>query len=578
MSIPGMILLALYAVLACFFLLLWRTAWTGLLFYALLLCLCAWLFARQKTFLQKAPVILLLFIGLAGAILIGRPKTEPVKAYAGKQPVYTETVTLDDGDVQGVLNADKTVEIFAGIPYAAPPVGDLRWRKPQDPEPWHDVRKCDTFAPMAMQVLNPPLISSLSELIGYHDWHPTLTPTLQPVSEDCLYVNVWKPAGHVEKAPVLVYIHGGSQQTGQPWYADYSGEGLAEEGLVVVNMGYRLGVFGFLADEELMAESGTTGNYGLLDQIKALEWVRDPIAAFGGDPDNVTLAGESAGSACVSALCVSPLAKGLFVRAIGESSSLASIEPPHSFRSLEEGYASAEKLKEKYGVSSVEDLRRLDGETIVSAMDSEHHICVDGYVLERMPYESDRDGQCNQTALLHGYNKNESAAFLVFGHASKKDYRQRIERYFKDYADEVMELYPGETDEQAKENWAIIYGAVFFDYPHYCWQRAMIHNNIPVYEYLFTKENGRLGNWHSGEEVYFYGNIPERSKLYDESDRALSKQMVQAFVSFCSTGDPGFAGNTAGQVYEFGEQTGLIDEPHQDLYAILDRMYGWNLW
>ncbi len=270
------------------------------------------------------------------------PPTRPVPAYEGKAPVYTEPVTVEKGAVRGVLIADGAVELYAGIPYAQPPVGDLRWKEPQDPLPWEGVLDGDHFAPMCMQPVHLPIYNSLAQIIGFHDYKISLKDNyVPPVSEDGLYVNVWKPAGQVSGLPVLVYIHGGTLQTGQPWYADYAGTGLAREGVIVVNLGYRLGVFGYLADEGLAAESphGTTGNYGLLDQIKALEWVRDNVAAFGGDPNNVTLAGESAGAASVSALCTSPLAKGLFQRVILESSTVASVKPPHSFRSFEEAAA-----------------------------------------------------------------------------------------------------------------------------------------------------------------------------------------------------------------------------------------------
>ena len=173
---------------------------------------------------------------------------------------------------------------------------------------------------MSMQVVQPPVISSLAQIIGYHDWSASLSDNWRPpVSEDSLYLNIWKPRGICENLPVIVYIHGGSLQTGQPWYDDYSGESFAENGVITVNMGYRLGIFGFLAEGSLLEEDGTTGNYGLLDQIKALEWVRDNIAQFGGNPGNVTIIGESAGAVCVDALCVSPLAKGLFAKAVLES-------------------------------------------------------------------------------------------------------------------------------------------------------------------------------------------------------------------------------------------------------------------
>ena len=326
-----------------------------------------------------------------GILFLTWPPTKAVPAYEGKTPQYTETVSLTKGDVRGVVIADGAVELYAGIPYAQPPVGDLRWREPQDPLPWEGVLDADHFAPMCMQPVHLPIYNSLAQIIGFHDYRISLKDNyVAPVSEDGLYVNVWKPAGQVSGLPVIVYIHGGTLQTGQPWYADYAGTGLAKEGMVVVNLGYRLGVFGYLADEDLAAESphGTTGNYGLLDQIKALEWVRDNVSAFGGDPNNVTVAGESAGAASVSAICTSPLAKGLFRRVILESSTVAGVEPPHSFRSFEEALQSGKELKARYGVSTTAEMRTLPAEKIVNEAYTQHHMTVDGYALTETPYES----------------------------------------------------------------------------------------------------------------------------------------------------------------------------------------------
>ena len=291
------------------------------------------------------------FALFALVIAITWPPVRAIKAVDYDNPVQTDIVRTQNGDVQGVVTEDGEVEIYAGIPYAKPPVGELRWKEPQDPDNWDGVLQADTFAPMSMQKTNLPIYDSLSHIIGFHDYEITLDDNyIAPVSEDSLYLNIWKPAGDVSDLPVVVYVHGGSLQTGQPWYSDYSGQGLARQDVIVVNMGYRLGVFGFLAEEELAAESanGTTGNYGILDQIKALQWVNDNIEAFGGNPDNITLAGESAGAASVSALCVSPLAKGLFTRAVLESSTVASVEPPHSFRSYEDALQSGEELLSTY--------------------------------------------------------------------------------------------------------------------------------------------------------------------------------------------------------------------------------------
>ena len=521
-----------------------------------------------------------------GVLFLTWPPVKNVAAVDLKNASYTEPVQVSGGAIRGVYSEDGKIEIFAGVPYAKPPVGELRWTEPQDPEPWDGVLDCDTFAPMSMQPRNLPIYDSLARIIGFHDYKISLKDNwIAPASEDSLYLNIWKPAGDVSGLPVLVYIHGGSLQTGQPWYADYSGASFAENGVIVVNMGYRLGVFGFYADEELAAESGhgTTGNYGLLDQIKALEWVNENIEQFGGDPDNITVSGESAGSACVSALCTSPLAKGLFQRVLMESSTVASVEPPHSFRLFDEAIASGKELKARYGFSSVAELRSIPADKLVDEANTQHHMTVDGYALTETPYESYRKGIHNETEIVHGYNLHEAAAFIIFGNANMKNYEGKVRAYFKDYADEVLALYPASTDEEAKEYWAEIWGAAFFDYAHYCLNRLAVANDIPVYQYLFSRSNGYLSSWHSGEEVYLYGNIPEDSKLFDSRDRELSAQMFGYFKNFIEKGDPNGEGlptweiNTSSKdLMGFGDTTEMVTEKKLALYDILDRMQGWN--
>lgn len=526
------------------------------------------------------------FVLFIGVLFLTWPPVQAVPAVDVKNPEKTDIISVTQGDLQGVYNEDKSVEVYAGIPYTKSPVGELRWKEPQDPDKWDNVLLADHFAPMSMQPRNLPIYDSLAQIIGYHDYEISLEDNYtEPVSEDSLYLNIWKPAGDAKNLPVMVYIHGGSLKTGQPWYADYSGEGLAKEGVIVVNMGYRLGIFGYFADEELAAESpnGTTGNYGMLDQIKALEWVRDNIAAFGGDPDNVTLSGESAGAASVSALCTSPLAKGLFRRVILESSTVASVNPPHSFRTLDDALAAGEETKDAFGCSSVDELRDLPAEELVKEAERHHHMTVDGYALRETPYESYKKGVHNEEAILHGYNGEESAAFIIFDHAKLSNYEQKIRAYFGDYTDDVLAVYPASTDEDADEYWAEIYGAVFFDYPHYCLNRLAVANGIPVYEHLFSKHNGRLGDWHSGEEVYCYGNIPADSKLYDDRDRELSAQMLGYWKSFITDGDPNAAGlpewtqnRDSGSLMKFGDTTQMISERKHELFVILDKMDGWE--
>ena len=511
-------------------------------------------------------------------------KGGPTDSVGTSNPARTEVYSTTYGDVRGVvLDGDSNVELFAGIPYAAPPVGELRWKKPQDPEPWADVLECDTFAPMSMQAQNLPIYSSLAQIIGYHDYQISLKDNYRAAySEDSLYLNIWKPAGNLEKAPVVVYIHGGSLQTGQPWYQDYSGEGYARDGVICVNMGYRLGVFGFLATEEMMEEEGTAGNFGLLDQIKALKWVRQNIDNFGGDPDNITLIGESAGAVCVDALCVSPLASGLFRRAVLESSTISSIEPPHSYRLFDEALVSGEELMGRFGCSSLEELRSIPAETLVSEQETQHHVTIDGYVLTDTPYNLRKQGVHNEEAVVHGYNAEESGPFILFSHANLKDYEARVRAWAGEYADDVLALYEPTTDEEADRYWAKIYGAIFFNYPHYCLNRLEQENGVPSWEYLFTKDNGRLGSWHSGEMVYTFGVIPDASRLYTEEDRNLSDTMHTYLVEFAKGGDPnggalsGFEQSAdSSRVMEFGVNVGMIEEPDLALYEIMDRMSGW---
>ena len=555
--------------------------------YALLI---AYAVIRQK-YLRGSHVYLRIVAFLAVMALIcqtlwGVGKPTKLRPAVEKSGGMTEVVTLRDGKVQGVKTAEGAVEVFTGIPYAKPPVGELRWKAPENPESWSGVRTCTHFAPMAMQPRNSEIYNSLSQIIGFHDYEISLDDHFRDaVSEDALYLNLWRPAGKAEKLPVLVYIHGGALQTGQPWYADYSGEGLARKGVLVVNFGYRLGVFGFLATEELAREdpNGSTGNYGLMDQIKALEWVRDNIAAFGGDPDNVTVAGESAGAVCVTALCTSPEAKGLFRRAIAESSTATAPKPQHSFRLMDEALETGRETMARFGVSSTAELRALPAEKLVEAADTNHHITVDGYVLPQTPYDAYKAGEHNEEAMLHGFNAEEGAPFILFEQASLKNYEAKVRAYFRDYADEVLALYSPTTDEEARTMWLKLYSAIYFTHGHYCLSREDLSVKTPVWEYFFAKTNGRLSAWHSGEEVYCYNNIPADSKLYDEADRQLADLFSDYFVNFIRTGDPNGDGlpdweqSADGTKLLFlGEKQEMHTDPYLPIDEILDRMQGWE--
>lgn len=563
--------------------------------WILLAALTAAFFVLWETGVFRAHVALkigswVLFIcGFIGILFLTWPPLKQVPAVAVKDPVRTEVVHIETGDVRGVYNEEKSVEIFAGIPYGKEMAGELRWKEPEAAESWEGIFEADTFAPLSMQPVNQPMYESLTRLVAFHDykWFDFSDNFVPLCKEGILAVNVYKPAGEVKDLPVLVYIHGGSLKTGEPYYADYRGEELAKQGVVAISFSYRLGVYGYLALPELQEESPnhTTGNYGLLDQILALQWVRDNVAAFGGDPSRVTLAGESAGAAAVSALCTSPLAKGLFNQVFMESSTVACTVPPHSFRLLPEAFESGEEVKKLYGASTLSELRALPAEKILGSTETEHHMTVDGYALTETPYESYQKGLFNESAVLHGYNSRESAAFLIFNDASMKDYEKRMRAYFKDAADEILALYPASNDEEAKEMWAEIYGATFFDYPHYCYNRLAVKNGIPVREYYFSKENGSIGPWHSGEQVYFYGNIPKDSKLYDEEDRALMRTALTYLVNFIKTGDPNgenlpvWPENTdSASLLELNGKILVLSESTRKraFYEILDRIQGFE--
>ena len=530
---------------------------------------------RGLRFLAWMVLLALLVLDL----VLTAPPFRPISAVSGKDPVQTEVVSVVQGDLIGVFNANMSVEVYAGIPYAQPPVGELRWKEPQPASSWEGVRICDHFAPMSMQQRNPVLVDSLTQLIGYRTFKVSLRDNFrEPVSEDSLYLNIWKPAGEQEGLPVLFFIHGGSLMTGQPSFGDYNGESLAEKGVIVVNFGYRLNVFGYYAAEDLAAESpnGTTGNYGLLDQIAALQWVKDNIAVFGGDPENITIAGESAGSSSVNALCVSPLAKGLFRRAIAESSGITAIKPYHTFRTLEKALEMGSRIREEFGVSSSADLRAVPAEKLVGTGFSNSAMTVDGYAITEEPWRTYENGKNNEEALLNGFNGREADVFNLTMTVRAKNYPSLVENVFHDETASVLALYP----EASKKNMNTLLSAAWFAYSHYDWSRRLSGQGKPVYEYYFTKQNRSLGDWHSGEMIYAYGNLENAPHNYNAEDRALSAVMQQYWVNFAKYGDPNGEGlpvwpqvsEAPGQVLNLDREIRMVEDPFLPLDEILDRV------
>ncbi len=530
---------------------------------------------------------LVLFAALFVLFKLTYPPYKQLPAVSVRDPQVTDVISVSEGDLTGVYNEDKSVEVYAGIPFAKPPVGDLRWKETEAPEPWSGVRACDTFGPMSMQQESSTIWNSLVDIVIYKNPH-LFDPKdnfREAMSEDSLYLNIWKPAGDISNAPVLVFIHGGSLMTGQSSYNQYNGEAFAKRGIVFVTITYRLNVFGYYANEELKAESpnGTTGNYGLLDQVQALKWINQNIGAFGGDVNNITIAGESAGSSSVNALCVSPLSEGLFKRAIGESSGIVPREPYHTFRPMDEALATGQDILTEFKKSSVSELREVDAKKLVNTSYRNDSMTVDGYAIKEQPYLTYEKGENHEEALLSGYNADEAYTFTIMGTDINTDnYAQVLEGYFGDQTDGIISLYPADED-NAKLQYNAVMGGAWFAYSHRVWSRYMADQGRPVYMYCFTKENIGLSNHHAGELPYFYGNL-DTMHIYNDGDYKLSDTIMGYIENFCRNGDPNGAGlpgwpdysQDESLVIELGDEVKMIKDPYNDLYDLIDKAQGYS--
>lgn len=423
----------------------------------------------------------------------------------------SDTVRVHTGDLIGTNS--KNVRIFKGIPYAAPPVGPQRWRPPQDPSAWQAPRDAKQFANDCMQLPYPQ--SSLY-------YHP---PTL--MSEDCLYLNVWTTASKPEaKRPVMVWIHGGAYTRGSGARPTYDGENFAQKGVVLVTINYRLGIFGFLSHPELTRESDVKGNFGLLDMIKALEWVRRNIAAFGGDPGNVTIFGESAGSSAVNFLMASPLARGLFHRAIGQSGA--------NF-----GRTSTLDANEKEGRKAGESLVELRLKPAAELIKSpgSHRPVIDKWFLPEEVTKIFAKGKHNDVPLLAGYNADEGTTLAPWTGNAQYFSAMIRERYGK-YADDLLQLYPANTDEQAARSFYASYRDQSMGWQMRTWARAM--KKTPSYLYYFTRVPPgmqKYGAYHAAEIQYVFANLsPERA--WEKADLSLTNAMMDYWIAFATSGDP----------------------------------------
>lgn len=521
-------------------------------------------------------------------ILIAHPNVGIKSAAYYDNPIKTDVMEVTEGKIQGVYNENSSVRIYAGIPYAKSPVGDLRWKEPQNPESWSGIRDCSYFQKKSYQKQSNEVVSSLVDIYAQKSWHPDYSSkTIEDVSEDSLYLNVWRPNNDKKDLPVLVFIHGGSLTTGSSSFEDYNGEEIAKSDIIMITITYRLGIFGYFAHKDLINESinNTTGNYGLLDQIQALKWINDNIKYFGGDKNNITVAGESAGSSSVSAICTSPLAKGLFKRAIGESSSLVVKNPPHTYRTLDKALKTGNDIMKEFNVSSIDELRKISPDKLVNSKYTNSEMTLDGYALTKTPYNVYKDKENNEEVLLNGYNVKEADAFVIpqylFSSTNKDNIEERLNTVFdNNTTKKILELYKDRIDKDAFEAFNEIISVWWFIYPHHSWSRMAYENNIPVYRYQFTKENGYYGTYHSGEMIYAYGNV-KKSKYpyrYDDSDKKLSDTMYSYWVNFVKTGNPNGDGlpkwdlwdKDANKVIELGSNVGMIDDKYLGLYKIFD--------
>jgi para-nitrobenzyl esterase len=462
----------------------------------------------------------------------------PVQADGG--PI----VTVESGRLQGAAETGTSpIGIFRGIPFAAPPLADLRWREPQSVAPWSGIRQATEFASRCMQ---QPLFSDMM----FRSPAPR---------EDCLYLNVWTPAkldgAPRRKLPVLVYVYGGGFMAGDSSEKRYDGAALARRGIVVVTMNYRLGVFGFFAHPELTAVSPhhASGNYGLLDQVAALTWVKRNISAFGGNPSHITIAGESAGSMSVSALMASPLSRNEIAGAIGESGAMMQkLTPPALAGAERQGAAFAQSI----GAPTLAALRAVPADKLLAAQgnakDMPFDTVIDGYFLTEAPAVTFSSGKAAHVPLLVGSNSQEAPGSAVFGEDAPTvaNYRAGLARTLGDKADALFDLYPAKTQADVVPIATELASDDFLALPTWKWFDLQRRTRAPTYYYYFTRVRPRFatdtsGNplpWgavHSAEIEYALGNL-DTNPLYvwTANDRKVSATMSAYFANFIKTGNP----------------------------------------
>ncbi|HTS63901.1 MAG TPA: carboxylesterase family protein [Candidatus Acidoferrales bacterium] len=463
---------------------------------------------------------------------------------AGLHAAIQQPVKTGSGLVAGMPGKDSSITVFKGIPFAAPPVGDLRWRAPKPAPSWQGVRKAERFSDSCMQ-----------NIVNEHKPWTYEFMTHTGVNEDCLYLNVWTGArSAAEGRPVYVYIYGGGNTEGSGAVPVYDGEGLAKKGIVVVTVNYRLGILGFFTHPELTAESDVraSGNYALLDLIAALHWVHDNIGGFGGNPDRVVIGGQSAGASNVHSLVASPLAKGLFHAAIAESGSSVGGLGLMSARTLAEQEKTGERFAEAKGAHSIADLRKMSWKELTAPVPNaggnqggpqfRFGVVVDGYVQPLPAGEMFAQGRQNDVPTLTGSNKHEGGAATHPNTTAEAFQRQARQRY-GDLADEFLALYPAATDEQARvaQNdsawdssrvstylWALNRGKTAMTKAYtYFWDHAMPGPDADLY-----------GAFHTSEVPYVMNALAMSDRPFTDQDHKIADMASSYWANFIRTGDP----------------------------------------
>ena len=478
-----------------------------------------------------------------------------------------DPVRVDSGLLSGIAGSSPEVRVFKGIPFAAPPVGDLRWRPPQPPAPWQGVRAAGKFSGECMQTPYP-------EGSIFHS-------AAQPMSEDCLYLNVWTAARSAgERRPVMVWIHGGALTRGSGSIPTYDGEEPARKGVVLVTINYRLGVFGFLAHPELTRESPhhSSGAYGFLDQVAALEWVHRNIAQFGGDPARVTIFGESAGSWSVNVLVATPLAKGLFQRAIGESGGCFG-RTPKLARMEEAGV----RIAQSAGADSLSALRAKPADELLKVQGG-FVAGEDGWVLPKDVHAIFAAGKQNDVPLLIGSNAGEGTAFTQPS-VTAESFRERA-KGFGAMTDAFLKLYPAGSDHEAWDSQAAVIRDQTFGWEMRTWARMQTATGkSKVYLYYFSRVppgpgSARYGAYHASEIPYVFHNLNPGRRPWEAVDRALADTVSSFWVNFAATGDPNGKGLPEWPAYqgksdlalELGDHVEPRATPHK---AALDFFDAW---